>query len=324
MTPNTKAALHMTAAVFLWSWEPVAITATNTDTTPIAFLFWFHLPQTLCWTAYLTYRNPTLLKTITPKTITPHLQTKTGALALAGTYPLLLFFYATQHIDTTIVTIIFSTHTILFVNLRQKQNQQHTPLTNQNWTTLTTATAGSVLVILSQTGQLNPTNTHNLLTGITLAAGAATLLSWAAHTLKLSEKLHTQLKNTHPQTTKTDTIYLTSLYINTISLLTNIPILAATNQTTPPHIIAGITLIGTLSWLGTAAFWHANITTTNLGINTIQYLRPALSLLWLLTLTTTTIHHTDWLLIGSAATIAAALLHNTPTPRLRTHHTPPQ
>ena len=40
----------------------------------------------------------------------------------------------------------------------------------------------------------------------------------------------------------------------------------------------GIVVVGALNGLGTIAFRYANLETTNLGVNALNYLRPVLSL----------------------------------------------
>ena len=72
----------------------------------------------------------------------------------------------------------------------------------------------------------------------------------------------------------------------------------------------GIAVVGAVNWLGAFAFRYANLETSNLGVNALQYIRPVLSLIWLFWFATATIHRTDWLIVGTATVVAANALIN--------------
>lgn len=302
----------MGTAVFLWSWTPLTIAVTGGSVGPFMFVLLTAATGIPIWLIHLLrYHRELTLNKQTWKTVTKLLRTRDGLYAVLVGFDIALFVAATQYIDTTIVAIVVACYPILFIKQLKNHNTTYQPLTTHNWATITTAAAGAALVILSQNHHLT---THNkwwhLPTGLTLATGSMILTSWLAYRFKLGKQLHQHTPTTNPNKLACVLIISVAGSLTHLTLLTPLALLTKP-ETIPTHHILLILLLGAAGGTADILFRHANLTTKNLGINTLEHTQPILALTWLTLFTTNNVTHPTWLTIGAAGIIAANLLIHT-------------
>ena len=235
---------------------------------------------------------------------------------------------ATLFLDTALVTVITGGWLILFVAYQKRHDTRtrYRVIVVQDWLLMGMAMAGIALVTLSQSGGITTDGGGwRLLWGLLLAASTAVSLSWISFRFRLGIDLY-HSKYTGTSEIRDDRkaelacVLAVSIVTNTAGILSSllVGLTFFPGHRGPGTYLGGfvsvtiiwIVIVGIVSSMGNIAFRYANLQTKNLGVNTMQYLRPVLSLVWLGSFATVTVSRTDFLLIGATAVIAVNALIN--------------
>lgn len=311
---NAKAVMSMSGAMFLWSWVPLGVAVSGGSLGPFAFLMWITVAEMVVWFAYLAGFGRVIGRRKVWGFVVGRLRTRDGVLSVAATFWIIFFVWATYYIDTILVTVLTATSPILFVIFRQLQDKQRSTrryrsVARWDWALLGIALAGISLVTLSQTGALIIEGSWWRIPVGLLSTAGALCVSAMAHRFKLGEDLYA----TGPIANPTELACLLVVMLVTSGVGLAIACLGhlVFGQQTAFSVEAwGVVAVGLVSGAGGVLFRHANLETVNLGINALQYLRPLLSMAWLGLFATVQVHRPGWLIIGTAAVIAANLLIN--------------
>lgn len=332
---RSQAGMWMAGSVILSSLYPLAVAMVGLRTGAYAFLFWHNTTVCVTWLLILIRVHPTLLRTPEPwRQLTCMLRTRDGALASLGGCSVLFFVWATHFVDTALVAVTNGGWLLLFVifQKRSDQRKRYTKLGAQGWGLITAGLLGATFVTLSQTGGIGTTTKHtHLLIGLLLAGVSTGCGAFVAHKFKLGTLLHS---HTNKQPTHHNSELGCTLAASVISDLPGAVlglVLAATIPATEtvrlfPPGTGWVILFASAAAVGSAGFRHANLTTQNLGINTLQYLRPCLALLWLSLFATVNVTRPDWLLLGAAGvtvTVAATFQNRNSAQNLKEPQTKP-
>ena len=325
LKPDTQAAAWMGVSVLLMSQRPLVVALVGGAVSPFVFQFWTSLTLSLVWFVYLLWASPDLVRR---RDIwvwcVRRLRTFDGALAMLNGFNMSLFVWAALFIDTALVTVIAAGWPILFVFYRQRQEKQsnrYRHVAVQDWLLMAVAMAGVALVILSQTGGVTADGGWRLIWGVLLAVASAVSVSWISYRFKMGTDLHK--KEAETSADRKDEV----VCVLAVSTVASIPVIVGGLliglTVFPPDTGRGAGLAGFVSgpvvWiiasaivtsLGTIAFRYANLETSNLGVNAMQYLLPVLSLVWLGVFATVTVYRTDILWVGAAAVISVNALIN--------------
>ena len=177
--------------------------------------------------------------------------------------------------------------------------------------------AGITLVTLSQTGgvPVGPGRWRTL-SGVLLAGSSAVCLSWISYRFKLGTDLYRTLcRSSDGRKVELGCVLAVSIVTNVVGIVGSLLIgLTLSPARQLPGVYLGgfisppvvwIIFAGVISSLGNIAFRYANLVTTDLAVNAMQYLRPVLSLAWLGLFSTVTVQRADLLWIGATVVIAA-------------------
>jgi hypothetical protein len=250
------------------------------------------------------------------------LRTRDGLISLAPPLWILFFVWATFFIDTILVTVLAATSPMLFVMFRQWHDQgrstrRYKSVMLKDWGMLLIALASISLVTLSQAGGLLIEGSWwRIPAGLLLSACSAMCVSWMAYRFKLGEDLYGSRCRGGQREGIGDKAELACLLV--VMVVTSVVGLAigllgilafGEGRAFSPEALS-VVVLGLVSGSGGILFRHANLETTNLGVNAIAYLRPVLSMIWLGWFATVEVHRPDWLIIGTIGVIVANALIN--------------
>ena len=298
----------MGASVFLNSWTALAVALAGGTVGPFVYQFWFSLTTCLVWFIYLAWVHPDLVRRRDMWAwIVRMLPTRHGALAMLNSFGSAFFVWSALFLDTALVTIITSAWLIPFVAIRRRHGRgRYRRMGAQNWLLLGVAMAGVALVTLSQTGSVTTEGGWRVLWGVLLAAASAVCASLISSRFKLGTELYR--RRNELQTDRQGElacVIAVSLVTHSAGVLGGL-LLGLTvfpSATAPDAGLAGFAVTPVLwviagaiaSSLGNIAFRYANLETTNLGVNAMQYLRTVLALVWLATFATINVARPDFL-----------------------------
>ena len=277
----------------------------------------------LVWIVYLLFFHSDLVRRKDIWTFTfGQLRTRDGVLASLNPFFYVPFVWAVLFLDTSIVTIIVAASSILFVMFRKRHDRQRSVqrykhLVAQDWWLFAVALFGIILVILSQSGGLVIEGAWwRIPAGLALAVGSTLFDSFTAHGFKLGENLYVktvpdQPAGTEGSRTEVACILIVTITTSTAATLTGLlVVLLSSPDALFSDSIVGLTIGGALSGLGAIAYRYANLETSNLSINAMDYLQPILALGWLWLFATVNVVRTDWLVVGATAVVAVNALIN--------------
>ena len=317
----------MAVSVFLASWTPLAVALVGGTVGPFVFQFWFSLAMCLVWFAYLIAAHPQLVGRHDSVWlwIARRLRTRDGVLAMLNGFNQTLFVWAALFLDAAVVTVITGAHVILFVAYRRQHDRsnRYRRMGFQDWLLMGAALAGVGLVTLSQFGGVTTEGGWRLLWGVLLAVACAFTASWMSFRFRLGKRLYDRGRGTaegvEDRKDELACVLAVSLVANVPGMVSSLLIgLTFFPGETGTGVLSGfvsvpvvwVVILGTASSLGHIAFVHANLETTNLGVNAMNYLNPVLSLVWLGWFATVDVARADFLWVGAATVIAANALIN--------------
>lgn len=324
LKPDVRAALWMGLSVFLLSWEPLAAALVGDTVGPFVFQFWNLLTAALVWFAYLVWAHPGLAgRSDVWVWILRRCRSRDGLAAILPGFYVAFFVWATLFLDTALVAVITGGWLILFVVYQKRHDDKddsgrYLRLTVQDWLLMAVAMLGVALLILSQSGGVATEGGWRLLAGVLLATASAGCGSWISFRFKLGTELY---RCRYKATTDTPDDRGDELAcVIAVSIVTSLPAMAG-------GLLIGLTFfpaqggfvsapvvwvlaVGIVGALGNIAFRYANLLTSNLAVNAMQYLEPVLSLVWLAAFATVTVVRTGFLWVGAAAVISMNALIN--------------
>ena len=329
LKPDTRAAAWMGASVFLASWRPLVVALVGSTVGPFVFQFWINLTVSLVWFIYLLWTRLDLVRCRDLWVwIIRRLRTRDGAMAMLVGFDASLFVWATLFIDTALVTVITAGWLILFVAYQRRHNRDSRyRRMGQDWLLMGIAMSGVALVTLSQSGGITTEGGSRLLWGVLLAAASAVCSSWVSFRFKLGAELYYTANRSTGETShnpKKDELAC----VLAVSIVTTMPggvlgglLIGLTffpAHTGPGKYLGGFVLspvvwiivVGIAVALGAIAFRYANLETTNLGVNAMQYVLPVLALVWLASFATVTVVRPEFLWVGATAVISVNALIN--------------
>ena len=329
LKPDTRAAAWMGASVFLASWRPLVVALVGSTVSPFVFQFWINLTVCLVWFIYLLWTHPDLVRCRDLWVwIIRRLRTRDGVMAMLVGFDASLFVWAALFIDTALVTVITAGWLILFVAYQRRYDRDSRyRRMGQDWLLMGIAMSGVALVTLSQSGGITTEGGSRLLWGVLLAAASAVCSSWVSFRFKLGAELcytgHGSTGGTSDKQKKDELACVLAVSIVTTTpggilggLLIGLTFFPA--HTGPGKYLGGFVL-GPVVWvivvgiavaLGAIAFRYANLQTTNLGVNAMQYVLPVLALVWLASFATVTVMRPEFLWVGATAVISVNALIN--------------
>lgn len=256
-----------------------------------------------------------------------------------------LFAWSTRFIETTVSASLISLWAIIFVFIRQrddskepKEEMQYTEkITKEKYILLCFAAFGFVFVVLSETGQFNlATNSFNLLIGTSLAllsayarANMAKHYKWA-NELPDNKDLYKDDFQRPDKSTKEGRhledkrkVVINCIgFVISVSLIIPINlIIGLTTENTASFSLSGWLLIGlggAITMFAPITFRWAQVLTKNVGITSITYFQPILSLgllalfpslSWLPAVEINLVR-IDYLIMGTAIIVAVNILIN--------------
>ena len=316
---NKSALGYMVGAVMLYSTLPIAFSLGGASQAPFLFIAMVYFCSFICNVIYLRRHYPEKAKnTETIKAIKDNLRHPALFWVTLATAGYLLFSFSLRLVDEAIAAVIMATSytfTIFLIERIFKKEGRYEKVTIEKWILLGVALVGVGFVILSQISTID--NVVSELFTYTALGGAGLLLIaafLAGSALPAGQKWGAHVsRNVNDND---ETFY--TIVANAIGKLIATPVMVVVGFLSgeTSHSISGASVmyaasIGFLG-MGIGAIWLriANAETSNLGINALGYLTPAVSLIWLGLASLIDIPRVDWLIIGVTAVIITNLLLN--------------
>ena len=330
VSQNKSALLYIIAAVVLFSALPIAFSVGGASNAPFLFVALMYLFYAIANIAYLFYKYSEKINQATCEIILENLwHPATFWAALFGSVDYVFFAFALRYVDEAIGAVLIETSYIFTVILMARlfpEEGRYKKITTQKWFLFAVALVGVGFVVVSQSSTIDDV-VSELFTfvalggvGLVLAAAffAGTILPvnqlWGEYVSDNEKKEYEEKKG---EKKKDDEIFYT-LVASTIAKIIGVPVLVVIGLLSGENI-GSIGSVGILSasvygllghGIGGILFRVANFKTTNLGINALFYLVPAVSLIWLGLASRIDVPHIDWLVIGVTAIIVANSLLN--------------
>ena len=230
------------------------------------------------------------------------------------------FAWSTQFIDISVTAILYEFWPLFVIFLTARlfrQEGRYQRITLRTLLLLLLCFIGFTFVVLSQvTGitEFQGQGLRRLALGVVLALFSAFLVSLTAFSFRWGADLAEELKQGDDDSKEPLELFGVVLGI-VISSLVAIPSSALIGISSGEILSLNGLAISVLGGIFAGSFasiiWRkANLLTHNLGINAIAYLTPILALLWLLLASRVNVPRLDFLVIGTAAIVAANLLIN--------------
>lgn len=285
--------------------------------------------------AYLTISHRYLIKTSAIWRILRHQsRTQPGIFAIVSAFNVVLFAWATRYVDPVIAAIVSAAWLIIFVVVRKwhdttsQLKNRYGPVPAQDYILMTTAFVGVGLVTLSESGNIQYNDSGlDVLVGISLATLAAVLAgAGTAYKFRVGEVLYTQSTKVdtinqrapkESQATELACLMLVDTFADLIAGSVSLSIALIQTRVYESNVLAHvfsptefiIIIVGGIPVAaGAILLRKANLITYNLGINTMSYFTPVLSLGWLFLFSTVSIERHDLLIAGAAVVCAASIL----------------
>ena len=329
---NLLAAGIMLGAVLIYSFAPVAIVSGGGPESPFLFnaVWWLGVAVGILLILLLFYRS-VLLNAEVLALAGQSLKSWIFLGAVITSFSYALFSWSTNFIDVSISAVLLELWPLLFVALMawlfRKEGQYRKNLRSSIPLALV-ALAGLGFVVSSQTGGFNLGNTSgfNLTAGVVLALLSAAASTCAAFTFRWGKDLAGQLPvNVAGSGRSVLTLALFgAVAAQGLQSLIGAGLSAGIGFAVGERVESGWPTYFGYGLLG-GVFVHAipavllriaNTTTDNLGVNALAYATPVFTLVWLALFSDIAVASVPYLVIGTAAIVAANLLINFDAERL--------
>ena len=319
---NLVASGYMLLSVLVYSFIPLVIARSSAVESPFLFNAGWRLGLGVgCLLTLLVFYRRILFHGETLSLVARSTFSWAIFLATLQSFENALFAWSIRFIDIAVANIIFETWPIVFILLiawllregggYRRNIRAILPL-------LALALVGLIFVVLSQAGGVNLDRVSgvDLGRGVGLAALAAVAASFGAFHLEWGRDLAAKLRNSTTPGVGTASLVLFSTILSyaissLFGVVPNMMIGFSLGETIVIPVMATGIIGGLLLHApGGMLFRLANLTTDNLGVNSLNYCIPVLSLIWLAIFSEINVFHADYLIIGTAAIITANLLIN--------------
>ena len=328
---NLKATGFMLVAVLIFSFVPLAIVLGGGPGSPFLFNAVWRLGVAVGILLFLLllYRSVLLnaeVLALAGRSIKSRFFW--GAVILSFSYA--LFSWSSNLIDVSISAILFELWPLLFIALAAwlfREEGQYRKNLRSAIPLALVALAGLGFVVISQTGGPNFENISlsNLIAGVSLGLSSAVAGACVAFTFRWGKDFADQLP---VDAVGSRSVFALTLFgavaAHGLSSFVGAVLSAGIGFALGEKVETGL-----LTYLGfgllvsivahalpTILFWVANLTTDNLGVNALGYSTPVFALVWLALFSEIAVASIPFLIIGTAAIIAANLLINFEAERL--------
>ena len=314
----------MMIAVVAYSAFPILYKLGGAEASPFLFAgIWLGSVGIGLGAVILFIKRKLLFKPKVIEEIKSHCKTGLMLVSVVGSGGSALFALGLAFVDVSVAAILFELWPLflmLLVSFLFKGSQRYHTVSVGTVIFVFLAIAGVALVILSHN------DTHQPLLGnrddfadvgtwfgvflVLMAAGC-----WAAQgagTLKIGALLAE--KNAHTENRETGELVFATFITcigNALAGVVLCVIGLIVSETISLHQLS-YAVIGSLIVysIGTVAFKAANLRTNDLGVNTLAYATPLVTLIWLWMLSILNVPHLDYLIIGAMGIVASNLLIN--------------
>ena len=320
----------MLAAVLAWSIVPLVFARSGGIESPFLFNAAWRLGIAVSGLLiFWVFFRPIILNRLVWTTIRRHLLRWAMLLAVLNSFQYALFSWATRFIDVSIAAVLLELWPIMVIlfmaRLLTAQRGYRKNITSI-LPLLAVAFAGLGFVVASQAGgfQIGGNSASTMIKGFSLALAAAIVGALDAVTFRWGQDVADQLQKDGMIADTFDLGNLTLFGSIVAYAITSIPgtvISSGIGIARGETISLGVVVIGVaggviLHGTGNFLFRRANLNTTNLGVNALGYLTPAISLILLAIFYEINVAKPSYLVIGTAAIVASNLLINFEAERL--------
>ena len=315
---NKSALLYMVVAVVLFSALPITFSIGGASNAPFLFVALMELSAFISSVIYLFREYKKKTNQATLKIILNNLRHPAIFLGVFGLFTYVLFAFALRYVDEAVAAVLIGTSHIFTVILMARlfdEEERYAKFTTQKWFLFAVALVGVGFVIFSQSSSIDNAVgelfTFAALGGVGLLLVAAFLAAIGLPANQLWGSYVSRKVNDD------DEIFYT-VVASSIGLAIGVFVLIVIGLSSGENIqsIGGVGVLSAITYgllghgVGHIFFRIANARTTNLGINALFYLIPAVSLIWLALASRIDVPRIDWLIIGVIAIIVANLLLN--------------
>ena len=336
---NLQSAGLMFLAVALYSLIPLAVEYTGGSENPFLFNMGWRSGIAIGFAIFLAARYQQLFFSKSAwKIIAREAKSWKLLAVIAAYFDIALFAMSVRFVDVSVSTMIAEVSpifliVIIWLSYRKAKTSgeevTYRKITPSLLFLMLISLIGFALVVRSQTGDIPLfTNSTDWVVplGIALALGSALIASLNGFSFRwgtdLSEKLKSDLSQATIGNNNKDAINLfgvvvAGLIANLVVVPFNLAIGISTGETISGKVLIFSIIGGVLTYPIAGIAWRkANLITHNLGINAIGYLRPVLSLIWLVPFSYIDVASVPYLIVGASAIVAANLLINFEADRL--------
>ena len=302
----------------LFSALPITFSIGGASNAPFLFVALMELSAFISSVIYLFREYKKKTNQATLKIILNNLRHPAIFLGVFGLFTYVLFAFALRYVDEAVAAVLIGTSHIFTVILMARlfdEEERYAKFTTQKWFLFAVALVGVGFVIFSQSSTIDNAVgelfTFAALGGVGLLLVAAFLAAIGLPANQLWGSYVSRKVNDD------DEIFYT-VVASSIGLAIGVFVLIVIGLSSGENIgsIGGVGVLSAITYgllghgVGHIFFRIANARTTNLGINALFYLIPAVSLIWLALASRIDVPRIDWLIIGVIAIIVANLLLN--------------
>ena len=243
--------------------------------------------------------------------------------AVIGNCEYLLFAWSTKFVDISVTTVVYEIwplFLILLVERLYREEERFRPISKATLILLMIAFLGLCLVMVGQIGSFELLFSQDLpllhiVVGVMLALGAALLAPLMAFGFRwgsdLAVELVDKLENRGERDLEMLCAAIAFLVSSSGSAVLNTGAGLVSGESMGAQTLLVAVLGGALTNAVAGIAWRkVNFTTTNLGVNSLAYMTPVVSLMFLIIFSQVHIPRPDYLIIGTASVMTANILIN--------------
>ena len=317
---NRAAAFYMLVNVLAWSTVPLAIDLGDGAENVLLFNLMWGLGSTAGILSFLLARYRGLLSQSTIRTLVrQHTRSWTFVILVAAEVDILVFAWSFRYIDPSVATVIYETAPLIMLPVGLLLFRSDGRYRDTNVAVVIPAImafAGLVFVSISQTRELDTITQASLLSSLFgISLGLLGALCYGVK-IPLAVRMGSRIRAGMSSSADNDATELFSVLL--LAVMSAVPLF--------PLLVLGLSFSGAEWSTQTAIFGlgngllagtvariflrKANITTSNLGVNSLVYITPIFALAWLHIFSRIGIASVDYLIIGAVAIVTANLLIN--------------
>ena len=346
---DLKAGGLMLVSVVCYSSLSLAVGLTGGSDNPFLFTMWWRLGMVGGIGIYLALRYPDLFF---DTRVWRRVRSKAGSvhlwLTVLAYFDISLFVMSTVFISITAATILVQVTSIFFILFMHRLDRERV-YRSITWTTgvlMVFGIVGFAFVVIAETGGTDiaaETSAWRLATGVLIVLSCAVVGAFNAHSFQWGRQLASEHRASFPEEVDGQIydeqdlnrlvffyVVLGSWVVNVLAVLANGAVGFGTSVLGVYGVVSGNTLVYAVAW-GAVAFTaagifnrKANLMTTNLGVNALNYARPVFGIALLVffaglgaDVAGADIRRPDYFLIGALGIVSVNILINFEAERLR-------